>query len=142
MSKNQQNQNDEVVELITELLHEQIPELKAEEKPLAIEIKSQDETSTLIAIQDEMTIYTALEQKENLLSYLKNDHELQIDLSAVGEIDSAGMQLLILLKKEAEMNNCKLSLIQHSKAVVEVIEHFNLIAFFGDSLVLLADWKD
>lgn len=90
-----------------------------------------------VAIQGEMTIYTAMEQKNELIEYLKPDYELQIDLSAVSEIDCAGLQLLLWLKQEAP----RLKLIQHSRAVVEVLELLNLASYFGDPIVLSSHWK-
>lgn len=85
-----------------------------------------------VAIKDDMTIYTALEQKNRLLECLKPDHELRIDLSAVSEIDCAGLQLLLWLKQEST----KLSLMHHSQAVIEVMELLNLSSHFGDPMVL------
>lgn len=75
------------------------------------------------------------------MPYLEADKELQIDLSEVGEIDSAGMQLLIMLKQQANIVNNQFSLVHHSQAVVEVLELFNLASFFGDPVVLSADWE-
>jgi len=107
---------------------------------LTIEINEQKEGPTLVAIQDEMTIYNALEQKNTLYGCLKPDHELQIDLSEVSEIDSAGIQLLIFLKNEAIRKQNELSFVHHSQAVVEVVDLFNLSSFFNDPVVISADW--
>lgn len=90
-----------------------------------------------IAIQGEMTIYTAMAQKNKLVEYLKPDIELHLDLSAVSEIDSAGLQLLLWLKQEV----AELNLIQHSRAVVDVFELLNLASHFGDPIVLSSHWK-
>ncbi|MCK5191926.1 MAG: STAS domain-containing protein, partial [Methylococcales bacterium] len=65
---------------------------------------------TYIEIKDEMTIYSALEQKNQLSHHLKADQELQINLSEVSEIDSAGLQILLFLKQEATTKNIILSL--------------------------------
>lgn len=108
---------------------------------MAIEIKLQKNGVTHLVIQDEMTIYHALEQKQALAQFLKNSKELQLDLSGVGEIDSAGVQVLLFLKKEAVKQTVKLDLIQHSQAVVEVLELLNLSKAFGDPIVISADWR-
>lgn len=108
---------------------------------MAIELKQQKKGVTQLAIQDEMTIYTALEQKKALLGYLKNSKELQIDLSGVSEIDSAGLQILMFIKRETVNRDIKLSLTQHSQAVVEVLELLNLSKHFGDPIVLTANRK-
>jgi len=96
---------------------------------------------THLSILDEMTIYTALEQKNELAHHLKDHHELQIDLSEVSEVDSAGLQILLFLKQEASKRNITLSLVNHSQAIVEVLELLNLSAHFGDPIMISADWK-
>ena len=109
---------------------------------MSIAVNEQKEGLTLVTIQDEMTIYNVLEQKNTISPHLKPDHELQIDLSAVSEIDSAGMQLLIFLKNEAIRKQSQLNFVHHSQAVVEVFEIFNLSSFFNDPVVISADWDD
>ncbi len=109
---------------------------------MAIEVKQQKKGFIQLAIQDEMTIYTALEHKHSLTEHLKSAKELQIDLSGVSEIDSAGVQLLMFFKREAANRNIKLGLSQHSQAVVDVLELLNLSKHFGDPIVISADWKN
>ena len=92
---------------------------------------------TTIAIQGEMTIYTALEQKNQLADYIKPNQTIQIDLAGVSEIDSAGLQILLWLKQEI----AQLALINHSRAVVDVLELLNLTTHFGDPIVLSSHWK-
>lgn len=89
-------------------------------------------------IEGEMTIYTALEMKTQLLRHLAKARELEVDLSQVTEIDSAGLQLLILLKRETAARNAVLRLTAHSTPVTEVIDTLNLAAYFGDPMVLAA----
>ena len=108
---------------------------------MAIEIKQQKEGITQLVIQGEMTIYTVREQKNILEDQLKACKELQIDLSGVDEIDSAGLQLLLLMKREAAEHLLKFSLVQHSQAVIEVLELLNLSKYFGDPIVLSANWN-
>ena len=59
-------------------------------------------------ITGEMTIYTAAEQKGQLLAYINSAQELEINLSQVTELDSAGTQLLIMAKLEAARKQKKL----------------------------------
>jgi anti-sigma B factor antagonist len=106
-----------------------------------IKIEKKENAPTLISIQDEMTICNVLEQKNILYPHLRTDHDLQIDLSDVSEIDGAGMQLLIFLKHQAHIEKGELRFINHSEAVVEVVNIFNLSSFFNDPVVLLADRK-
>ncbi|MCD2449391.1 STAS domain-containing protein [Methylicorpusculum oleiharenae] len=108
---------------------------------MSIEVKQDKKGSIRLTIQDEMTIYTALQQKKLLFSHLISAKSLQIDLAGVSEIDSAGLQLLLFLKREAVLHNIKLSLIQHSQAVLDVMELLNLSKYFGDPIVISADRK-
>ena len=108
---------------------------------MAIEVKKKNKNLTELAIQGEITIYTALEQKNALYEYLQNTKELQIDLSGVDELDSAGLQILLFMKREAAEHQIKFSLTQHSQAVVEVFELLDLSKHFGDPIVLSANWK-
>ena len=58
-------------------------------------------TSQTLCLTKDMTIYNALDQKHELLDALIGSDDIELDLSQVGKIDTAGLQLLILLKKEA-----------------------------------------
>jgi len=85
-----------------------------------------------------MTIYNALAQKTNFMEALQECQELEIDLSHVAEIDTAGFQLLLLTKREAAQQNKKARIVAHSPAVREVLDFFNMAAGFGDPLVIPA----
>ncbi len=87
-------------------------------------------------VEGEMTIYTAAEIKPTLLSLLDGCNEAEVDLSQVDEIDSAGLQLLLLAKREASRTGKVLRLVGHSPAVVECLDQCNLTALFGDQVIL------
>lgn len=89
-----------------------------------------------LAIEGELTIYTAAKRKPELLAFIKSGKEFEINLAGVTDIDTAGLQLLILLKREASQAGKKLSFVMHSKTVLEVLELANLIGPFGDQVVL------
>ena len=108
---------------------------------MAIKVKQQKKGVIHLAVEDEMSIYTVREQKQQLFDFLKSAKELQIDLSGVAEIDCAGAQLLMFLKQEAVGGDIKFSLTQHSQAVVDALELLNLSKYFGDPIVISADWK-
>lgn len=91
-----------------------------------------------LSITSDLTIYHALEQKQLLLDALSAAQELELDLSHVSEMDSAGLQLLILLKKEAQRQDKAVRIVAHSQAVREVINFCNMAAEFGDPLVIPA----
>lgn len=87
-------------------------------------------------IEQEMTIYTAAEMKAQLMEMLQKDAEIELDLSQVGELDTAGLQLLILAKRECLARNGNLHLVSHSPAVLDVLNLCNMIQFFGDPVVI------
>ncbi|KJV07223.1 STAS domain-containing protein [Methylocucumis oryzae] len=86
----------------------------------------------LLKLGNELTIYNVAEYKQQLETGWQQNQELHLDLSDVLEIDSAGVQLLLWLKKTAG----SLKLVHHSKAVIEVFELLNLTAHFGDPIIL------
>jgi anti-sigma B factor antagonist len=89
-----------------------------------------------LRIQGALTIYRAAELKETLLAALPAAGPLEVDLSGVTELDSAGLQLLMLTKITAQAQACELRLVGHSPAVLEVFDLLNLAAYFGDQLVI------
>lgn len=88
------------------------------------------------AISGELTIYTAATEKQHLQEFLETGDDLELNLSQVSEMDSAGLQVLILMKQEAARRNKKLRYSMHSKVVLEVLEMCNLTATFGDQVIL------
>ncbi len=90
-----------------------------------------------LVLEGDLTIYNAAEQKLRLLKFLDGGQErLEIDLGKVTEIDTAGLQLLILLKREAASAGKNLSFAMHSRAVIDVLELTRLTGVFGDQVVL------
>ncbi|MDB6052200.1 MAG: anti-sigma factor antagonist [Pseudomonas sp.] len=85
-----------------------------------------------LRIEGEMTIYTAAELATQLMPFLAPSSELEIDLSQVTEIDSSGVQLLMLAKREAQQSGCPMRLVEHSQAVLETFELCDLSGYFGD----------
>lgn len=91
-----------------------------------------------IAISEDMTIYNAMAQKPQLLDALNSCDELDLDLSQVGEMDTAGFQILLLAKREALKAGKTIRLTAHSKAVTDLLDLYNMASYFGDPLVIPA----
>lgn len=85
-----------------------------------------------------MTIYNAGEVKAQLLDGLAHASIVELDLSHVGEMDTAGFQLLVMAKRESQRLERILRIVAHSPAVREVIDFYNMDAFFGDPMVIPA----
>jgi len=89
-----------------------------------------------LRIEGELTIYRADELKRALIEPLSVGIRLVVDLAAVTELDTCGLQLLMLAKRTASAVQAELQLVAHSPAVLEVFELLNVAAFFGDHLVI------
>jgi anti-anti-sigma factor len=94
-----------------------------------------DRGTRLVAMQGEMTIYAASAAKDTLLDALAGAADVEIDLSGVTEMDTAGVQLLVLLKREAASADKRLRLSHPSPAVMDVIDGYRLAAHFGDVML-------
>lgn len=105
---------------------------------MAIKVTSNDGNYTVL-VEDNMTIYEATKQKEKLLKALKKmkkNEQMEIDLSNVSEMDTAGVQVLLLIKQTAEHEKKLVLLVAHSPASLDVIDRYNLAAHFGDPVIL------
>ena len=89
-----------------------------------------------VAIDGAMTIYDAAANKQALIEALDGAAELEIDLARVTEMDTAGVQLLVLVKREAQKAGKALRLAAHSQASLDVLDRYNLGSYFGDPVVL------
>jgi len=86
------------------------------------------------AIAGELTIYRVAELCESLktaLAGLADGGDLEIDLSAVTEMDSAGAQLLMAVHKSTRASQHGLRLVKPSVAVDEVFETLQLAPHFA-----------
>lgn len=88
---------------------------------------------SVLRIEGELTIFRAMELKPIVLASPLPE---EIDLSGVTELDTAGVQLLMLAKRTALAQQRELRLVGHSPAVIEVFELLNVAAYFGDPLVM------
>jgi anti-anti-sigma factor len=90
-------------------------------------------TDSVLRIEGEFTIFRAEELKPVVLS---TPLPIEIDLSGVTEMDTAGVQLLMVAKRAASQAGRELRLVGHSRAVMEVFELLNVAAYFGDPLLM------
>ncbi len=79
-----------------------------------------------LRLEGEMTIYNAAEIKDNLAGFINDYYEFELDLSAVNEIDSAGIQLLLLFRKKAEQKQCEIELSACSDPVRGLLDLYRL----------------
>jgi anti-anti-sigma factor len=87
-----------------------------------------------LTLTEDLTIYTAIPLKDKLVAALAGCDELELDLSQVSEIDTAGFQLLVMAKREATRLSKALRVVAHSATVRELLDFYNTVAYFGDPL--------
>lgn len=83
-----------------------------------------------IRIADELTIYTAGNVTTTIRAALAANDNIAIDLSGVTEIDTAGLQILLVARKEAMLGNRAVSFVGRNRVVIEHLQLMNLANFF------------
>jgi len=91
-----------------------------------------------LVLEGDLTIYQAPAQKNSLLDTLDKATVVELDLAQISEIDSAGLQVLLLAKRESLAMGKELRILAHSQAVQETLEFLNVASYFGDPLVISA----
>lgn len=79
-----------------------------------------------LALAGELTIHHSAAVKERLLASIRACARVDVDLSSVTDIDTAGMQVLLIAKREAEASGARLQLGGLSAAVLDLVGLFNL----------------
>jgi len=82
-----------------------------------------------------LTIYTAAELKPRMIEAVGGPGFDGFDLSAVGEIDSAGVQLLLLARREAATRGAPFRLARASDCVIDALSMLGLESMLRDATV-------
>jgi anti-anti-sigma factor len=90
-------------------------------------------TPCVVRLGGELTIYHATELRQALLPLFLQHRALDIDLAAVTEIDTAGVQVLMVSKRESLKAMCELHLTRCSEPVSSVLDAFGLKEDCGSS---------
>ena len=91
---------------------------------------NQKKGSCLLDASPDMTIYAAASNLAEIKGYYSEFDRIELNLSAVEEIDSSGIQLLLALKKSSEKDGKKVVLNEASQPVSEVMDVLNLKSHF------------
>lgn len=84
-------------------------------------------TNGELRIDGELTIYRASEVAQTLFAAIRaHDGDVSLDLSAVTEFDTAGLQLVLMARRLAETNGRSLAVVQPSECVLEVLNLCNV----------------
>jgi len=95
-----------------------------------------DTPVTRVEIRGELTICTTAALRQQLLDAFDTGSKLEVDLSAVSEMDSAGMQLMVAAKLAAAVRNQPLCFTEHSPVVFGTLELCNLSGHLGDPVLI------
>jgi anti-anti-sigma factor len=88
-------------------------------------------TQQCITLSGELTIFTASELWQSLQLTLKNAEGVEIDLLGVSDMDTAGIQLLMMSSKSGQDKSSPVRFLNHSQAVLDGLDLFDLVAHFG-----------
>ncbi|SEO53487.1 lipid asymmetry maintenance protein MlaB [Pseudomonas sp. NFACC39-1] len=88
--------------------------------------ETQDDTAH-VQIDGELTIYTAADLAAQWLPRLGATPRMALDLSQITEMDGAGLQLLLMVQREAPKAGTRLEITGQSKAVTETLALCNLV---------------
>ncbi|OGQ51854.1 MAG: hypothetical protein A3J24_03855 [Deltaproteobacteria bacterium RIFCSPLOWO2_02_FULL_53_8] len=83
-----------------------------------------------LKVTGEFNIYSAADIKARLMELLSECHKMELDLEGVIEIDTSGVQLLLLAKREADMLGKDFRLSACGDSVGSAMTLYNLKDFF------------
>lgn len=87
-----------------------------------------------MALAGELTVMNAGDIRNRLLDALADTDDVDVDLSQVTEIDTAGVQLIVAAKREAEERHKALHFSGCSGAVLDVMGLLGLAAYLTDAM--------
>ena len=97
---------------------------------------SKNKSKLAVLKPENMTIYEAMDLQALFSATLAEHKQIEVNLSDVAEIDSAGLQLMVALKNAALEQKKSLTFTTHSREVIEFLDLFNMTQFFGDPVIL------
>lgn len=89
-----------------------------------------------LKLKGALTIYTVAQARRDIPARMAKQKSMVLDLTGIDELDTAGVQLLLWLKRDLSSRGSGLALANHSPAVVDVLDLLGLTAVFGDTILL------
>ena len=83
-----------------------------------------------LELAGELTVITATEQHQRLRSVLTGGVDCELGLAGVTDFDTAGLQVLLVARQEAERVGVRLTFREPSRAVRDVLAIAHLDAVF------------
>ena len=101
---------------------------------MIIETTTRENTARM-SMTGELTIYTIAESKAKLAAAMNNAIDIEIDLAGVAEMDTAGLQWMLIAKRNPGK---RVRFINHPSAVLRLLDLANLGGVLGDPLIISA----
>ena len=79
-----------------------------------------------LVVEGELTIHTAGDRRAELMGLLERGDHVAVDLSGVTELDTAGLQLLLMARREAAHLGRTLDVVGASPAVTDTLSIVHL----------------
>jgi len=87
-----------------------------------MDFRLEDRKGRLVANGD-MTIYQAASMKEALrIEWPTSNGKVSLDLAKVSELDTCGLQFILMLRRRAQADGLELAIVKPSSAVREVLD--------------------
>jgi anti-anti-sigma factor len=86
-----------------------------------------------VSIDGELTVHTIADIKAGLALAVLEHEETEIDLGGVEEMDTAGLQLMLMAKR---CSGKTVRFVNHSEAVLRLLDLSNLGSTLGDPLLI------
>ncbi|MDH4199499.1 MAG: STAS domain-containing protein [Spirochaetia bacterium] len=93
----------------------------------------------VISLKGDLNIYSSPALCEELKSIFEKCAKVALDLAGVSEMDTSGLQCLLAAKKYSFKNQKAFKIINHSPAIIKMIDLLGLIGYFGDKIKIPAD---
>lgn len=92
---------------------------------------TKDTSAPRLRLEGEVTIYRAAELLVTIRNVVREARSCVLDLEAVTEIDSAGLQLLLAAKRSAREMGRQIEFVGHSLPVLDAAEVLGLMDELG-----------
>jgi anti-sigma B factor antagonist len=92
-------------------------------------------TTARATLAGELSIYTVAEIKAALAGAMERCDEIEVDLSGVSEIDTAGLQLMLIVKRNPGK---AVRFVNHPPSVARLVDLANLGETLGDPMFISA----
>lgn len=94
--------------------------------------RKNNKSGTLLSVDGDLTIYTVAQAKQTLLEdYEKFSSPVALDLHAVSEIDTAGLQLLLFMHKLITGLNKTLHVTKSNEQVDSIFNTLDVATYFA-----------